>query len=182
MTTKPPSGSSGQGANHGGAPEVAVERPEQQPLAPAGQPLSARVGNENPAGQGAASAVEKRPPPDEQAEAADEQFEFDEFPNLVLSDIPRVKTRPVPTVNEARFLIAKWLVTILAFVVCAGVLLYVFNALNGADSSTLKDLLAIIFGPVVTLVGSATGFYFGERSGERAAERREENSQRDAEQ
>lgn len=35
--------------------------------------------------------------------------------------------------------------------------------LNKADSEALTSLLNVVFGPVVALIGSVTGYYFGRR-------------------
>ena len=33
-------------------------------------------------------------------------------------------------------------------------------------STSMKDILSIVFGPTIALVGAATGFYFGSNSGQ----------------
>lgn len=54
--------------------------------------------------------------------------------------------------------IADGLVGLLAAAVLAA---FVSIWINGELTDEMKDLLTIILGPLVTLVGSATGFYFG---------------------
>lgn len=47
----------------------------------------------------------------------------------------------------------------------AGVLLLAFISMwFKMDTETLRTVLTIIFGPLVTLVSAATGFYYGSRS------------------
>jgi hypothetical protein len=58
--------------------------------------------------------------------------------------------------ESVRGIIAQWLVLILAGIVTAAFWLVVWK---GNDSASA--LLQIVLGPVVALVGSATGFYFG---------------------
>ncbi len=62
--------------------------------------------------------------------------------------------------------IAIWLLKILVGVIALSFLALIWALANGAG--TTKDnyahivgLLNIVFGPVVTLVGAATGYYFG---------------------
>ncbi len=72
--------------------------------------------------------------------------------------------------DEARRTIAMMLlrtlifVILFAFAVLAGILFWAQPNNPAAANESLVDLLNIIFGPVVTLVGSATGFYFGANS------------------
>lgn len=72
--------------------------------------------------------------------------------------------------DEARRTIAMMLLRTLvfvilsAFLVLGGLLFWADPADPAAANKSLVDLLNIIFGPVVTLVGSATGFYFGANS------------------
>jgi hypothetical protein len=73
--------------------------------------------------------------------------------------------------------ITTWLLVILALQIVAAVVLVFYpweGSPQGQATTTttpmkerldaLKDLLAITFGPSVTLLGSAIGFYFGERT------------------
>jgi len=47
----------------------------------------------------------------------------------------------------------------------AGVLLLAFISMwFKMDTDALRTVLTIIFGPLVTLVSAATGFYYGSRS------------------
>ena len=69
-------------------------------------------------------------------------------------------------VDRARQMIAIWLLVILLIIIAAAffALIWVFvcSPASGKDNfDHLAVLLNIVFGPVVTLVGSATGFYFG---------------------
>lgn len=60
--------------------------------------------------------------------------------------------------EKVRGRIAQWLVALLAAVV-----LFAFMTLWLFDNrvADLEKLLTIIFAPVITLVGTATGYYFG---------------------
>lgn len=62
--------------------------------------------------------------------------------------------------EDMRGRIAISLVAILAFVVLAS---FVTVWVSGGLTPAMKDLLTVILAPIVTLVGSATGFYFGGR-------------------
>jgi len=70
---------------------------------------------------------------------------------------------PNPARESVRGLIAQWLVLLLAGIVTAA---FWFAAWRPDARDSLKDLLQVVLGPVVALVGSATGYYFGS---ERAA-------------
>lgn len=69
--------------------------------------------------------------------------------------------------EKKRGTIALILVCLLAGIV-AGAFIYVLISLfilkSFRDLDSLKTLLEIVFAPVVGLVGSVTGFYFGEKS------------------
>ena|SRR5712692_5739124 len=60
--------------------------------------------------------------------------------------------------EKMRGQIAGGLVVLLAFVVIVS---FVMLCAKCTTSAELKDLLQIALGPIVALVGSATGFYFG---------------------
>lgn len=66
--------------------------------------------------------------------------------------------------DHARRAIAYWLLAILSGIVVMSFVVFAW-ALNPYDSQgnyeRLVGLLQILFGPIITLVGSATGFYFG---------------------
>jgi hypothetical protein len=64
---------------------------------------------------------------------------------------------PMKDREKMRGKIALVLVAILGIVVVGSLVALSF----GAEISTLKELLGFILGPVVALVGSVTGFYFG---------------------
>ena len=64
--------------------------------------------------------------------------------------------------ENVRGVIAKWLVLILAALVTIP---FWFVAWRSDQSDEVLAILQVVLGPVVALVGSATGFYFGlERS------------------
>src|SRR5262249_31059672 len=70
---------------------------------------------------------------------------------------------PNPARETVRGLIAKWLILILAALVTAP---FWFIAWRSDQANAVKEILQIVFGPVVALVGSVIGFYFGvERAG-----------------
>jgi hypothetical protein len=73
---------------------------------------------------------------------------------------------PYRDLAETRRSIAAWLITILAaaiLLLAVLPLVYVLGKGHG-DAETVKDLLLIVFSPLVTLVTAVTAFYFGERS------------------
>ena len=70
----------------------------------------------------------------------------------------------------ARYRVTTWLLIFVGFqiLVCMG---FVFWHWSDKEDMTehlnaLKDLMTITFGPSVTLLGSAIGFYFGRQHGE----------------
>ena len=69
--------------------------------------------------------------------------------------------------EDMRGKIAISLVTLFAFVVIAA---FVTVWVTAELSTGIKDLLALVLGPVAALVGSATGYYFGGQSREDHAE------------
>lgn len=74
---------------------------------------------------------------------------------------------PYRHLAETRRSIAAWLIIILAFtILLVGVLplLYLVDGQAG-DFEQVKDVLQIVFAPLVTLVTAVTAFYFGERAG-----------------
>jgi hypothetical protein len=99
---------------------------------------------------------------------------------LVRPDVDLVEAPPTPTTHEislkqenTRKLLAIILLLILAaevaeafiWVFCA----FYFTAKYTKDIDILmKDILSIIFGPTIALVGAATGFYFGSNAGNKA--------------
>lgn len=84
--------------------------------------------------------------------------------------LPSVETEPYNPErwhSLARRNIAYWLLAILSLlVVLTFIPLYwiLFTGGDDRDFAPLMSILNIVFGPVVTLVGSATGFYFGAQS------------------
>jgi hypothetical protein len=74
-------------------------------------------------------------------------------PGLIDAHVARTR-------EDARRLLAISLVAIFGVEVVAALL----TVLCGRDLATIKDILTIILGPTVALVGSATGFYFGTKA------------------
>jgi hypothetical protein len=71
---------------------------------------------------------------------------------------------PRPQQENVRGAIALFLVGLMAATIIASfVLLWV----HPDRSKELHDLLALVFGPVVALVGAATGYYFGSHAANR---------------
>ena len=63
--------------------------------------------------------------------------------------------------------IALWLLCMLAGVLLLAFISIWLKNLIGMDIEMLRTVLTIIFGPLVTLVSAATGFYYGSRSSSR---------------
>jgi cytochrome c biogenesis factor len=96
---------------------------------------------------------------------------------FVRPDLDLIEAPPTPTTHEidlkqenTRKLLAIILLLILAAEVAAALIwvfwAFYFTAKDGKDISPLmKDILSIIFGPTIALVGAATGFYFGSNAG-----------------
>ncbi len=77
----------------------------------------------------------------------------------IATPAPPVKDYDLDRKREGwRGVIALWLLALLTLTV-----LFAFAIFwtNPQDLGNLKDLLAIIFGPIAALVGAATGYYFG---------------------
>ncbi len=89
----------------------------------------------------------------------------DEPESTAPSEIPIFEASPV---QQSRERIRGTLALVLVGLLSALVLLVLGSVVFGthtADSvDTIKEVLAIILGPVVGLVGAVTGFYFGEQS------------------
>lgn len=73
--------------------------------------------------------------------------------------------------ERIRGVIVYWLLCILSGIICLGFGSFLWVK---PDSSAIEKLLIIIFGPVVTLLSTALGFYFGgtARSQESATDRK----------
>jgi flagellar basal body-associated protein FliL len=88
--------------------------------------------------------------------------------NVLTRSISVEKYDPIQATDNARKYIAYWLIAILAGLVVIGCVALFFILLNKNstkdDYDHLVGVLNIIFGPMVTFVGSATGFYFGSQS------------------
>ena len=65
-----------------------------------------------------------------------------------------------------RGVIALWLLALLTAAVVFAFAIFWYEPDKVAE---LKDLLAIVFGPIVTLVGAATGYYFGASAANRGS-------------
>ena len=117
-------------------------RPEAAPGTPA-----ALASPADPAQPGAA------PPPSEPSAPIDETFAPE-----TLETPTEQKYDPEPARDTAR----KWLAYILLILLCA-IVVASFATLWWAEAkfADLKALLELILSPVIALVGSATGFYFG---------------------
>jgi hypothetical protein len=100
------------------------------------------------------------PAPDAQA-PADEILELDSPGEPPPPPPQPIETRsydPAPDRENVRGKIAKWLILLLAGIVAGS---FVFLWFRPTQIDQLKELLALILGPVVALVGAATGYYFG---------------------
>ncbi len=73
--------------------------------------------------------------------------------------IPTSAFDPEPQRERIRGWIALALLGMLALVLLAFISMWV-----GMNAEVLRTVLTIIFGPLVTLVSAATGFYYGSRS------------------
>ncbi len=69
--------------------------------------------------------------------------------------------------DHVRQLIAVWLLAMLTGTIAAAIILVGFGHLWGLDVAEARPVLEILFTAVVTLVSSAVGFYFGQKSKER---------------
>jgi hypothetical protein len=103
-----------------------------------------------------------------QAPAADSENAKPPDPTVEQLPEPIVQKPENPT-DKARKNIAYWLLGILTGIVIASFLLLLWALRSGQGSiddnfKNISGLLNIIYGPVVTLVGSAVGFYFGAKS------------------
>jgi hypothetical protein len=84
-------------------------------------------------------------------------------PYYDLSGISATESKfdPEPQREKMRGRIAMGLLLMVAGIVAISFISLWF----GMDTDTLQTLLTIIFGPIVALAGTATGFYFGGRTG-----------------
>lgn len=76
----------------------------------------------------------------------------------------RVPYDPARTRENFRGLIALLLIALMTGIIVATLALFWLHPDRVKD---LKDLFALIFGPVVALVGAATGYYFGYHDSDR---------------
>jgi F0F1-type ATP synthase assembly protein I len=71
--------------------------------------------------------------------------------------IPTTRYDPIRAREEVRSIIAKGLIWLLSATIVIGFALFYFT-----DRYTdLKDLLTIIFPPLIAIIGTVLGFYFG---------------------
>ena len=89
-------------------------------------------------------------------------------PNKLPPSFAVEKYDPVRSIDHARKYIAYALIAILAvvivFVLSAVVWMLGHESPDRAKYDYLVGVVNIVFGPIVTLVGSATGFYFGSQN------------------
>ena len=83
-----------------------------------------------------------------------------EIPPAARRQIPTAPYNPEPERERMRGWIALSLLAMLAVVL----LLAFISMWAGMKAEVLQTVLTIIFGPLVTLVSAATGFYYGTRS------------------
>lgn len=110
---------------------------------------------------------------DEQGEMHDPAGPIDEdYPSLGLK-APALRTYdPEPEREQSR----RWLAYALVILLCATVIASFVSLwlLDQDGFINLKALLELVFAPIITLVGTATGFYFGGRSAPSAGNNSEE--------
>lgn len=83
-------------------------------------------------------------------------------PNLAASPaLPKPKVQKVKVDDWARILLAFVLVGLLAFVV---VLTAVYAVGTPSKEAAIESYLKIVLSPIIGIVGSVVGFYFGARS------------------
>lgn len=86
-------------------------------------------------------------------------------PTTIEPSIPQgSRFDPEPQREIIRGKIATQLLWMLAGVLLLTFISIWFSKWLGMDSEMLRTVLTIIFGPLVTLVSAATGFYYGSRS------------------
>lgn len=144
--------------NQSSAPETAPRRSppgagSPNPTSPT-QPSPSSPVEPTPAAQAASPDVAAAPV---DAEAPDDLVENIE--PKPLQPPGETDYDPEPARDEAR----KWLAFMLVWLLCGMVLLsFIFLCvLEKENFANLKALLELIFAPVIALVGTATGFYFG---------------------
>lgn len=84
-------------------------------------------------------------------------------PQLDIESLKHLKTEPYNSekaLDEARRKLAYLLAWLLAVICC----FTLFVVSIGADFDHMKGVLELVIGPVSSLVGAATGFYFGSKS------------------
>ena len=65
---------------------------------------------------------------------------------------------PEPGRDKVRGYLAMWLLALLSVILLFS---FCFFWRNPTDIASLKTLLDVLFAPIITLVGTATGYYFG---------------------
>lgn len=94
--------------------------------------------------------------------------EFADFGSTELEPSPVYQTVPYDPrryQENVRGIIALFLVGLMAATIAAS---FILLWIHPDRSKELHDLLALIFGPLVALVGAATGYYFGSRAAEKS--------------
>lgn len=85
------------------------------------------------------------------------------LPAVDQQTIPPIPTSTFDPEPERERIRGRIALTLLAML--AGVLLLTFISMwFGMNAEVLRTVLTIVFGPLVTLVSAATGFYYGSRS------------------
>jgi hypothetical protein len=75
-----------------------------------------------------------------------------------------VPTGPVSVDIELRREGTRERIALILLAILAGEVLFALLSQMGPRPAPMKDMMAIIFGPTVALVGSALGFYYGTRT------------------
>lgn len=97
-----------------------------------------------------------------------------ERPNRELRGVNTESGRPnysirgvrIQHADHVRHLIAIWLLAMLTGTIASAIVLVGFGHLWGLDVATALPVIQILFTAVVTLVSSAVGFYYGQKSKE----------------
>lgn len=82
-----------------------------------------------------------------------------------VTEAKAVRYNPDRVRENMRGLLAIWLIGIMAATIVGSFLLL---WIHPDRSKELHELLALVFGPLVALVGAATGYYFGSQSANRS--------------
>lgn len=98
-------------------------------------------------------------------ETFSEPIREETFPELPRHSSPLVPSDKPYDPNEDRESVRS-VVAVTLLVLLFGTVVFSFLVLMAKliPFSELKDLLTIVFGPIITLLGAVTGFYYGEKS------------------